>query len=155
MVVAKGHVFTPAVERFWSKVNKDGPPWNGVPCWLWTGNLTKGYGRFYLANRKIYYAHRISYEWARGPVPAGLELDHLCRVLSCVNPSHLEAVTHKENILRSPSVRATKTHCLRGHLLANARTYTRKDGRTRRSCRACVVITVATRKHWEKENAHR
>src|SRR5208282_1570897 len=60
-------------------------------CWIWMGSLHKGYG-----------PHRESYELAKGNIPAGLQLDHLCRQKTCVNPAHLEPVTCRENIRRSP-----------------------------------------------------
>ena len=69
-------------------------------CWLWTGCLCKGYGNFSL-NGTAHYAHRWLWEYVNGPVPAGLELDHLCGVKNCVNPAHLEAVTHAENMRRA------------------------------------------------------
>lgn len=76
-------------------------------CWLWTGALDRhGYGRFNLnPEKESVLAHRVAYELVHGAIAAGLEIDHLCRVLSCVNPAHLEAVTHKTNMHRSPTVR--------------------------------------------------
>ena len=59
-------------------------------------------------------AHRLTYQWAKGPIPAGMELDHLCRNRRCVNPAHLEPVTHRENVRRGAGwagVNAQKTHC--------------------------------------------
>ncbi len=80
--------------RFWRKVDKT------PACWLWTDTPNHdGYGRF-KADRKI-MAHRFAYEEANGPVPEGLELDHLCRNRLCVRPDHLEAVTHTENVRRA------------------------------------------------------
>lgn len=71
-------------------------------CWRWTGrHTTLGYGQLHVGGRD-YLAHRLMYERDRGPIPSGLELDHLCRVRDCVNPAHLEAVSHAENIRRSP-----------------------------------------------------
>ena len=96
-------------ERFWSKVNKTGP----VPayrldlgrCWLWTHYLdVNGYGKFHLSGRSI-LAHTWSYVSEFGAVPDGLELDHLCRARSCVRPTHLEAVTHAENVRRGAEAR--------------------------------------------------
>src|ERR1041385_4955256 len=83
----------------------------GDGCWEWTGAKTgHGYGKI-LTFRSIQVAHRILYELLVGPVPEGMELDHLCRNPSCVRPDHLEPVTHRVNISRA----IQKTHCLRGH----------------------------------------
>jgi len=81
--------------RFWAKVQKtDG-------CWLWTGCRSRqGYGRFKI-DGVMKYAHRIAYEWLRGPFPEGRELDHLCLNPSCVNPEHLEVVSKSENRRRA------------------------------------------------------
>ncbi len=90
-----------AVERFTSKYTVE--PNTG--CWLWTAHVVKGgYGRF--RDGRMVLAHRWSYEHFNGPIPAGEEVDHLCRVRSCVNPQHLEAVTHVINVNRGdlPSI---------------------------------------------------
>jgi hypothetical protein len=75
-----------------------------TPCWVWQGALCKGYGRVYVgggrAEFKARNAHTVEWEKINGPVPEGLELDHLCSVPACVNPAHLEAVTHGENMRR-------------------------------------------------------
>jgi hypothetical protein len=85
-------------ERFWSKVAVD-----PSGCWLWTGYLTtkhpNGYGRFKIGEKGT-LAHRLTWETLAGPIPAGMEIDHLCRVRRCCNPAHLEPVTHQENVLR-------------------------------------------------------
>ena len=78
-------------ERFWAMVQKTST------CWLWTGSLkVEGYGHF-RADGGMWRAHRWAYENGVGPIPAGLTLDHLCRVRACVRPSHLEPVTQGEN----------------------------------------------------------
>lgn len=83
-----------AQERFESKVVKSDD------CWLWKGNTTSnGYGQFFVA-RQALIAHRYSHELHVGPIPAGLEIDHLCNVRACVRPDHLEPVTHAENMRR-------------------------------------------------------
>jgi hypothetical protein len=129
---------TPLEISFWQQVDKNGPvpacrPDLG-PCWIWTGTIRgKGYGVFQNAQ-----AHRFSWELMRGPFPAGLVADHLCRTPRCVNPDHLEAVTDKENILRgvgAPAINARKTHCSRGHEFSKANTCHGLDGK--RYCRTC------------------
>lgn len=83
--------------RFRAKVTED--PDTG--CWEWTAHRTRlGYGRFY-AGRYV-QASRWSFEFFRGPIPDGLEIDHLCRNRACVNPDHLEPVSHAENCRRVP-----------------------------------------------------
>lgn len=119
--------------RFWAKVEKtDG-------CWLWTGATNRaGYGEFQDGVQQM-LAHRLIYEWVVGPISRGLVLDHLCREPRCVNPSHLEAVSDRENILRgigATALNARKTNCVRGHPLDEENTYLRaKDGS--RHCRTC------------------
>lgn len=124
-------------DRFWNKVMPE--PNSG--CWLWDGCTTVGYGRIYM-DGKLALAHRVSYEAHKGPIPDGLQVDHLCRVKSCVNPDHLEAVTAKENMSRVPTSAATlkrdQTHCIHGHKYTQANTYRRPDGR--RMCRECNRI---------------
>lgn len=105
-------------------------------CWLYLGgprsygpSTVEGYGMY---NRTM--AHRASYEIYKGPIPEGLEIDHLCRNRRCINPDHLEPVTRKENILRGESPTATnkrKTHCPNGHLYD----FIRPNGE--RECRSC------------------
>lgn len=99
------------LNRFRDKVSPE--PNSG--CWLWTASVTPyGHGRFNWKPAGS-YAHRAAHLLFKGRIPNGKEIDHLCRVPSCVNPDHLEAVTHKVNIHRSPIHSASKTHCKRGH----------------------------------------
>jgi hypothetical protein len=93
------------------------PAWSGgldnyVPepntgCWLWLGRVTaNGYARAWDPMRRTArYAHRILFERERGPIPVGLDLDHLCRIRSCVNPAHLEPVTRQKNLRRGHGTR--------------------------------------------------
>ena len=108
-------------------------------CWLWLGSKTeRGYGRVSVKGR-LRPAHVAVYEFSIGPVSSGLELDHLCRNHSCVNPAHLEPVTHKVNVLRgtSPAAKhAIKTHCPAGHPYSPENTSFFDGGRRR--CRICV-----------------
>lgn len=87
-------------------------------CWLWTGskNPVTGYGVVNNAPLHFRSAHRVTYELLNGPVPEGLQLDHLCRVRLCVNPGHLEAVTSQINNRRAFTARGyTVGVCGRGH----------------------------------------
>jgi hypothetical protein len=90
-----------------------------------------------MVNRVRLLAHRASYEAFIGPIPDGMTIDHLCRNRKCVNPSHLEAVPMRVNVLRGVGVtakNAVKTHCVNGHEFNDQNTYSDSKGR---SCRAC------------------
>jgi hypothetical protein len=122
--------------RFWPKVNKTDT------CWLWAaGRTTLGYGMFW-DGKRVVCAHRFAYELLVGPVEPGRELDHTCRVPSCVNPKHLEPVTHRVNVGRgeagakSAAQQRAKTHCPRGHEYTGENTYTNPSTGARH-CRAC------------------
>lgn len=109
-------------------------------CWLFQGAAqSSGYMQVSVEGRKV-LAHRHVYQTLVAPIPAGLELDHLCRQRRCVNPAHLEPVTHAENTRRA---RAEQTHCREGHPLSgeNVRIVERKDGR-RRICRTCRAAAL-------------
>jgi hypothetical protein len=107
-------------------------------CWDWTAlRHPSGYGRASWAGR-AQYAHCIVFELLVGGVQEGLELDHLCRVRHCVNPAHLEPVSHRTNVLRGCSMVAenvTKTHCAHGHELAGANLMIIRG--KHRDCREC------------------
>lgn len=144
----------PLEQRFWAKVDKTGQGGelhlDGDPCWLWTGAQggppTGRYGYIQRGRRGegLARVHRLSYEWTHGPIPDGLEPDHLCGHTLCVNPAHLEAVTGRENRLRSSrsiSERyAERTHCKNGHEFTPENTYwMRQRGKAYRRCRACAL----------------
>jgi hypothetical protein len=124
-------------ERFWSYVDVQ----SDTECWNWLGGTVKGrYGKFKV-NGKHVGAHRLAYELLVGDIPQGLELDHVCRNTLCVNPNHLEPVTHKVNVLRGFSFSAhqsRQTHCKRGHGLSGDNLYIRPDGH--RSCKECMKL---------------
>lgn len=116
-------------------------------CILWTGALTKdGYGKVTIPRDgedwrqglRTLHAHILAWELLVGPIPDGLDLDHLCRVRRCVNVGHLEAVTSAENILRgmgAAAINARKTECIHHHPLTGANLYVAPNGW--RFCRQC------------------
>jgi hypothetical protein len=128
--------------RWWSKVERGG----AHECWPWRGTvLDVGYGQF-AVNRKRYLAHRYGYELLVGPIPAGLQLDHVkargCTRTDCVNPAHLEPVTSAENLRRSEAIstiNARKTHCSKGHALV------KRGADGKRFCRPC-------KREWERNH---
>jgi hypothetical protein len=119
--------------RIWRRIDAS------TDCWVYRGRLnTQGYGdaTSARAERRV-LVHRFVYELLVGPIPEGLELDHLCRVRACCNPDHLEPVTHRENLLRGEtfaSRNAAKTHCQQGHELSGDNVIAVPNGRECRSC---------------------
>lgn len=125
---------TVRVKVFWAKVIRD-----PHGCWIWRGRINDhGYGIY--ADRM---AHRISYELVVGPIPDGLEIDHLCCNTKCVRPEHLEPVTSEENVRRRY---ARQTHCKHGHPLSADNLVA--SNTTRRCCLTC-------RRRFSRESAAR
>lgn len=112
-------------------------------CWLWMRGACRGYGVL-KSNGVNRGAHSVSYEMLRGPIPDGLELDHLCRQPLCVNPDHLEPVTHAVNMSRGAI--ANKTHCKRGHPLSGEHVITYAGKTPRKRC--CIVCHRMHRSAW-------
>ena len=109
---------------FWDRVDLTGS------CWVWLGALnSRGYGHL----RRFGYAHRLSWEMLRGPIPTGMTIDHLCRKRRCVRPDHLEVVTRAENVRRENT---SRRKCPQGHEYDDANTYVYKGKRGCRTCRA-------------------
>lgn len=130
-------------------------------CFIWMGFLDKnGYGRMGVGysvdgNRRPAWAHRAAYEYFVGPVPEGMELDHKCRVTCCVNPDHLEPVTHQENVRRglagivAKAIALAKTHCKRGH------SFSGNDATTYNGVRTCLICCRARAKRYRDERRAR
>ena len=126
-------------ENFWSKVKKT------ETCWLWLGRLNhSGYGDFWVrinGTFRALKAHRVAYTLLVGRIPANMTLDHVgarCGRRNCVNPSHLEVVSNRENVLRGNGIcanNARKTHCIHGHKFDEINTTMR--GTNHRRCKAC------------------
>jgi hypothetical protein len=116
-------------------------------CFVWQGSTTSnGYGHIWIDGHCV-RVHRFVYEAAHGPIPEHFEVDHVrdrgCRFRTCCNVTHLEAVTHRENTLRSDSFsarEARQTHCLRGHLLEGSNLKPSETLRGHRGCRLCAGI---------------
>lgn len=103
-------------------------------CWIWMGALNdQGYGKL-VRNGKYWRAHRWIYQQLKGPLLAGMELDHLCHTRSCVNPHHLEQVTHQVNVDRGSSRK--RKFCSKGHAMSGNNLYFRPNGK--RECRQCL-----------------
>lgn len=117
-------------------------------CWDWLAAKTKaGYGVFGVDGHRTTSAHRFAYEVLAGPIPDGYEVDHICSNRACVNPAHLEPVTHTHNIWRKTG--CSETHCSKGHELTgdNLRLYVRPNGGVWRRCREC-------RRQWSRARYH-
>lgn len=138
------------VDRFLARIPDEPDEQN---CWNWQGGVhASGYAGFKKnKDHKQQYAHRVSYELFRGPIPDGLTIDHLCRNRGCVNPEHLEAVPIGVNVRRghNPCARnARKTHCLRGHPLSGDNLIVTRPGH--RGCRTCKAAKDHERYHRNK-----
>lgn len=110
------HAEEPYLSRFLESVREDGDHM------LWAGRLMpNGYGAFQICGQTV-TAHHLAYEWANGPIYSWMEVDHLCRVILCVRPDHLEAVTHLENVRRGRAAEAlmASQNPLAKYLIANA-----------------------------------
>ncbi len=133
-------------ERFWEKVDRSGE------CWLWTARrLPTGYGEFMVGSRtdgtrRLVRAHCFAYELAIGPIPDGYVIHHVCETPACVRPDHLEALTHREHVLRHDgptAVNARKTHCPKCGLPLSGDNLLFETGRR---CRACRYASLNARK---------
>lgn len=121
-------------------------------CWLWAKTTKDDYPMMWIPGTggKRFRAHRVIYEALVGPIPEGLTLDHLCRIKRCVNPDHLEPVTHAENVRRGNSgkYQASKTHCPQGHEYTPENTHIGRRGKyIMRGCRTCRNTARREKRH--------
>lgn len=128
---------SPPEQRFWAKVKKTDL------CWIWQGATSAGYGHFSVKNKRG-LAHRFAYELLVGPIPDGLQLDHLCRNRLCVNPDHLEPVTQAENCRRGKSTKLTPEKVR----LIRASTGSNLDLARRFDISASVICRVRSGERW-------
>jgi hypothetical protein len=142
----KGDVDAPMSERLFRHVDRNGPTPAHVPqlgpCWVWTAHRAhNGYGRLRDERKRPRAAHVLSFMLAYGPVPDGKEIAHKCDNPACVRPTHLEAVTHAENL--ADMRRKGRAHYQKGVTCGEPR----KDGRP------CEIPTGTCRHHRRKEQA--
>lgn len=139
--------YPPDEYRFYSKVNL----LTESGCWEWGGEPDNGYGRFSLNNIST-LAHRQVLMFSERWIPAGLQVDHLCRNRGCVNPGHLDLVTIRENVLRGAGVTARNaraTACPEGHQYDLDNTYITPSGA--RNCKTCRRESVRNWRARQKE----
>lgn len=123
-------------------------------CWIWIrSSHNHGYAKI-MINRKVYAAHRVSYEHFVAPILDGNVIDHLCRNTGCVNPRHLDAVSHKENVKRGDAGnwQKIKTHCPQGHIYDEENTGRNQSGS--RFCKACRKEKLARKAAQYRERAY-
>lgn len=153
----------PAIERLMEKVREV-----ESGCWEWFHYIEpSGYAKLWIDRRAV-MAHRFSYEFHIGPIPDGLEIDHLCRVRHCVNPYHLEPVTTAENVRRMTAHRTPyqnlRDACPNGHPYDEANTILTKTGRACSICKADAnrayyernrALTIERARQWRRDNPER
>lgn len=130
-------------------------------CWEWDAPCADGYGRIWWEGRSV-YPHRLAYQLYVGPIPDGLHIDHTCHDPAvclggpscphrgCVNPDHLEPVTHAENTRRGGNAQRRKTHCPQGHPYNEANTYRPPSSPKARACWTCMTARNRQRHLREK-----
>jgi hypothetical protein len=137
----RGPIATPAIARVLPKCVREDRG-HATPCLIFTGcKSSVGYGVVYTGSRQ-HGVHRVTYEHFVGPITEGLQIDHLCRQRDCCEPTHLEPVTRRENLVRGDGfagVNARKTHCANGHALSDENVWLRlrENGGRERHCRIC------------------
>lgn len=134
--------------RYYSRIDE------ATGCWIWiAGRDRDGYGHL-TVNGKCRVAPRLSYETFVGEIPEGLEVDHLCKLTSCINPKHLEPVTPIENVRRSNAGKRLRdmTHCINGHEFTPENTWvSRKEDGKKRNMRYCKECGRLRKRQYRKD----
>lgn len=127
-------------------------------CWEFLGGYVdrRGYGKIGVGD-KVHLAHRVAYTEMVGPIPEGLDLDHLCRNPPCCNPDHLEPVPHRVNVQRGRAGYAPGDRCKHGHDLSDpANVYVHTKGKPGRKCRPCAIKNAKeAHARWQSARAQR
>lgn len=139
------------IDRFVSKIEfrEDG-------CWIWHGTKRRGYGAFHLTgSNKMVGAHRYAFVLFGDSLVAGYVLDHLCSILSCVNPEHLQQVKQKVNVGRGRHGVAARPECIHGHPFTERNTFSQKRNKGYvRICRTCSRARTARSRIKAKNASH-
>lgn len=152
--------------KFWIRVERTD---DDNECWLWSkGCISTGYGLFTITKAERILAHRYAWEWANGPIPEGMVVDHECHNdtdcpggkeclhRKCVNPAHLSLKTNAANLRASHKHNSKKTHCPRGHEYTDDNTeYQVRATTTSRKCIACRRESDNTTKRRDAQRARR
>jgi len=152
MAVINNNLPASTERRLLEKIEKQ----KGSDCWFFTGSkLPSGYGILWNGVRPI-GAHRISFQLYRGEITDGMEIDHICNNRSCVNPEHLQLLTHKENMRKSSAlmgINARKTHCKRDHELSGDNLHITPRGA--RQCKECMRMHARNAKARKRDARNR
>jgi hypothetical protein len=138
---------TPSLDYIFSRATED----SSRGCWIWNLSLNRGGYATIKRRDGTYSIHRVVYEQARGEIPDGFDIDHLCRTRNCVNPWHMEPVSRRVNVGRGNQrfngrKNAAKTHCLRGHEYTTENTFLNGKSRSCKECRRAADLAYKERR---------
>jgi len=114
-------------------------------CWIWTGTDNgNDYPTSNVGSKQV-YVYKEMYEYLKGPIPYGKEPDHICRIRKCINPAHIEPVTHRENMKRGKTIIARQ---IQSKTCPNGHPYSGVNNRGDRICHPCYAeVARAYRQH--------